>query len=170
VNVTEVVEHVVKSKHRKFEGKNIELAMDFPVPLLIKGFQGELRQVFENLIDNAIDAVPVNGRINVRGLTEGKSGDNRVVIVIADNGPGIASSQLANLFEPFFTTKADKGSGLGLWVSRSIVQKHGGSIRMTRSQNGAEPETVFTIELPFGATLHPGAPAYTNLAMNSARV
>jgi PAS domain S-box-containing protein len=170
VNVTEVVEHVVKGKHRKFEGKNIELDVDIPVPLLIKGFQGELRQVFENLIDNAIDAVPLNGRIRVRGRTEGKNGDNRVVIEIADSGPGIASTQLANLFEPFFTTKADKGSGLGLWVSRSIVQKHGGSIRMTRTQNGAQPETVFTIELPFGATVQSGAPAYTNLAMNSARV
>jgi PAS domain S-box-containing protein len=170
VNLTQVIEHVIKGKQRKLEGKNIELTVAMEEQLIVKGFHGELRQVFENLIDNAIDAVPQNGQIQVRGRTEDNNGNNRVVMSVSDNGPGIAPSQLSNLFEPFFTTKADKGSGLGLWVSRSIVQKHGGTIRLTSNQNGGGAGTEFTLEIPVEANVRSGATAYSSISTHSARV
>jgi signal transduction histidine kinase len=71
-----------------------------------------------------------------------------VRVTIADNGTGIRRSDMANIFEPFFTTKKDLGTGLGLWMSNGIAQKHGGWIRV-RSRANPEPRgTVFTVFLP----------------------
>jgi signal transduction histidine kinase len=70
-----------------------------------------------------------------------------VEIVVADTGSGISELHLARLFEPFFTTKEDVGTGLGLWVSKGIVEKHNGSIAVS-SQTATEPGTVFTVSLP----------------------
>jgi PAS domain S-box-containing protein len=85
---------------------------------------GEMKQVLSNLIANAIDATPEHGSI----LTSVQSIDGCVEIAIADTGSGISEASRKHLFEPFFTTKEDVGTGLGLWVSKGIVEKHGGSI------------------------------------------
>ena len=168
VSLPEVIEHVIGSKHRKFEQKDVRIQTEFGGVPPVKGFQGELRQVFENLIDNAIDAAPKSGMIHVRGRKTQIEGEGWVVIDVCDNGPGIAPDSIKNLFEPFFTTKADKGSGLGLWVSRSIVHKHGGKIHVLRNTREGEQETVFRVEIPVEATLRPGAPALTGLSLHSA--
>ncbi len=85
---------------------------------------GEMKQVVANLIANAIDATPAGGTVEAQVARDGDS----VEIVVADTGSGISEANRKHLFEPFFTTKADVGTGLGLWVSKGIVEKHGGCI------------------------------------------
>jgi PAS domain S-box-containing protein len=117
----------------------------------ISGFPGELRQVVSNLLLNAIEAVPVDGTIRVhlyrsRDLTR-EEGDG-VHLVIADNGPGIPRELRRRIFEPFFSTKGEKGTGLGLWVSQGIIEKHGGRIRVRSSVRPQQSGTVFSVFLP----------------------
>jgi two-component system NtrC family sensor kinase len=116
-----------------------DLAGDLPV---IASDQAQLQQVFFNLISNAIDAIGKNGLIEIRSRRDGA----RLFVSIADNGPGISPERQKKIFEPFYTTKTDgKGTGLGLWVTHSIVEKMGGAIRLA-SQPGKG--TTFTVELP----------------------
>ena len=104
---------------------------------------GELRQVFSNLILNAIDALPRNGvlTLNVRD-------DNQeypaVRIEVEDNGSGIEEQHLKKIFEPFFTTKSDVGTGLGLWSAKNLVEKHEGQL-LAESSAG---KTRLTVLLP----------------------
>jgi len=113
---------------------------------------GELRQVLSNLIVNATDALAKKGDkllIHVYDSQDWRStGQKGVRIVVADNGSGIPREVRHKLFEPFFTTKGEKGTGLGLWVSRSLVEKHGGRLRV-RSIPGIG--TIFSIFLPSNA-------------------
>ncbi len=162
VKLQEVVEQVLQAKRKKLERKNVHVAVDLADVLLIKGFHGELRQVFENLIDNAIDAVKSDGRIEIHAREECRHGGSCAIVSVCDDGPGIPPEFLPKLFETFFTTKAEQGSGLGLWVSRSIIEKHGGSIYVDSNQNSPSGWTVFTIELPI-------AGAASSAAMTSTR-
>jgi signal transduction histidine kinase len=113
------------------------------------GFAGELRQLFANLIANALEAGAGNIRIRTRPGRDWQNPSRRGVrILIADDGAGIPSALAARVFEPFFTTKAEKGTGLGLWVSKGIVQKHEGSLSMRTSTRIGRHGTVFSIFLP----------------------
>jgi two-component system NtrC family sensor kinase len=116
-----------------------DLADDLPV---IASDQAQLQQVFFNLITNAIDAIGKKGLIEIKSWRDAAS----LFVSIADNGPGIPPERQKKIFEPFYTTKQDgKGTGLGLWVTHSIVAKMGGAIRFV-SQPGRG--TTFTVELP----------------------
>jgi signal transduction histidine kinase len=126
----------------------IEKHWDEPVWIMAVG--GELRQVFCNLVANSLDAIDNQGTIklrvsNAQSITNGR---RRVRVTVADNGKGITPSALAHIFEPFFTTKGSHGTGLGLWVSKQIIKKHGGSIRVRSSSSGARRGTVFSVVLP----------------------
>ena len=96
----------------------------------VHGFPVELRQVMMNLISNAIQAMPRSGqlRMHVFDATDWASNRHGTAVCITDTGIGIRPDDASRLFEPFFSTKADKGTGLGLWISRGIVQKYGGQI------------------------------------------
>jgi PAS domain S-box-containing protein len=123
-------------------------------PLVIC-LEGEIRQVLNNLVRNALDAMSIPGRLLVRlspsyDQVRGRSG---VRLTVADTGEGIRSEIAARLFEPFQTTKELTGTGLGLWVSKGIVEKHGGYIR-TRSQWGEKHGTVFAVWLPLDGGSH----------------
>jgi protein-histidine pros-kinase len=104
----------------------------------------ELRQVFNNLISNAIDATDSKGRID---LTVESSNPDEVVVTVRDTGCGIPSEHLEIIYKPFFTTKGDKGTGIGLWVVKGIVERLGGRISVESSTTG-ETGTCFTIVLP----------------------
>ena len=117
----------------------------------IHGYANELRQVFSNLIGNAIEASPSGGSLRIRAYRSREWANSRklgVRIVIGDTGYGINPDHKRRLFEPFFTTKAEKGTGLGLWVSQGIVEKHGGFIRLRTSVRAERRGTVFSIFLP----------------------
>jgi signal transduction histidine kinase len=113
---------------------------------------GEIRQVLSNLIANAIDAMhPVGGRLLIRSreATHWKTGRRSVVLTVADTGSGMSVNTKARIFEPFFTTKDGRGTGLGLWISREIVDRHKGIMRVRSSQMPGASGTVFTILLPY---------------------
>ena len=104
---------------------------------------GEIKQVVANLVSNAIDATPEGGSVT---LSLGESA-GQVEVVVSDTGSGISKESRKRLFEPFFTTKLDVGTGLGLWVSKGIIEKHGGSIVVDdASEDGIG--TIMRIVLP----------------------
>jgi PAS domain S-box-containing protein len=137
VSVVDLLEHVLRWKRKKLDSKQIGLQTDFGEGASVEGVAGELRQVFENLVENAIDATPARGRIRVRVRTRSVHGERRVAVSVCDTGGGISQPLMKKIFDPFFTTKPHTGSGLGLWISREILQKHGGSIRARSSQTGS---------------------------------
>ena len=118
--------------------------------LQLTAFQGELRQVLSNLLANSLDAVSEGGKITLRATSsvDPDAGRRSIRISIADNGQGIRQDALSQIFEPFFTTKGMVGNGLGLWVSKQIVEKHAGSIRVHSCATGANRGTTFSILLP----------------------
>jgi PAS domain S-box-containing protein len=109
---------------------------------------GEVRQVISNLLANAIDAASRKGVIKFHVKRVSRNGSKSVQISIADNGMGISPADMKRIFEPFFTTKQTIGTGLGLWVCKELVEKHGGTIRV-RSRIGKG--TVFSISFPAGS-------------------
>jgi PAS domain S-box-containing protein len=112
---------------------------------------GEIRQLVANLLSNSIDAVGQTGKIRIRVSGSSSFIGTRkpgVKLTIADSGPGIPSQARSNVFEPFFTTKKEIGTGLGLWISRNIVEKHHGWIRVKTSTVPGRSWTAFSVFLP----------------------
>ncbi len=120
-------------------------------------FEGDLRQVLNNLIRNAYDVMPMGGRLYVRlcAARSPTTGEAGVRITVADTGTGFLPRMREHLFEPFHTSKEITGTGLGLWISKGIVDKHRGAIRMRSrmQESGSEGGhgTVFTLWLPMRA-------------------
>ncbi len=117
-------------------------------------FEGEIRQVVSNLLINAVDAMhPTGGRLLLRSR-EGRdhaTGRPGLVLTIADTGTGMRPETLARIFEPFYTTKGIAGTGLGLWISKEILDRHHGHLRVRSSQRPGHTGTVITLFLPFEA-------------------
>lgn len=127
----------------KFAKVDLELSCDSNLPR-IHGDEQKLKQVFVNLILNAVDVLPAGGKIRVQVKKDKQPG--YVLVTVQDDGPGIPEHIQGRIFEPFFTTKGQsKGTGLGLSVSRGIIKKLGGYIRLTSSP---ESGTTFTVSLP----------------------
>ena len=117
-------------------------------PVLI--FEGDIRQVLNNVVGNAIDAMPTGGRLTLRSreYTHPRTGIPGLLLTIADTGQGIAQRHRARIFDAFYTTKGIGGTGLGLWISADIMQRHGGGIRLRSSQLQGRCGTVVTLFLP----------------------
>jgi PAS domain S-box-containing protein len=149
VNLEELVGSVLLLLDRKMRDQNIRVEQSFTHPVQVYGYPGELRQVFTNLIANAGEAAGPNGhvRIQVRPASplDGRAG---TIVEIADSGRGIAPHVEKKLFQPFMTTKGERGTGLGLWVSLGIVQKHGGTVRISNSTEGDLRGAVVRVYLP----------------------
>ncbi len=150
VSVKEVLESVLSLFDRKISGNEVRIAKSLPSSLTVEGFPAELRQVFSNLIGNALDAVGQHGALSLIASKTAAKGDlpAGVSVVIADNGTGISQDNLSKLFLPFFTTKGEQGTGIGLWVSKGIVDKHGGTIAVDSSTEADYHGTSFTVWLP----------------------
>jgi signal transduction histidine kinase len=115
-------------------------------------FESEIRQVFSNLIRNAVDAMKGKpGRLLVRSreATEWKTNSKGVLITVADTGAGIDPKSMAKIYTAFYTTKGINGTGLGLWVSNEIVQRHNGRLRVRSRRSESRSGTVFTLFLPY---------------------
>ena len=114
-------------------------------------FEGEIRQVLSNLIGNAVDAMHGRGgTLFIRGRDgqDWKTGRTGMVITVADTGTGMPEISRRKAFEAFYTTKGIAGTGLGLWVSKEIIDRHHGVLRLRTSQQTAYSGTVFTVFLP----------------------
>ncbi|MGA2963104.1 MAG: HAMP domain-containing sensor histidine kinase [Candidatus Korobacteraceae bacterium] len=148
----------MRTRHPESPGRDlktktlsIEVERKYDYDGAVFGSLGELRQVFSNLIVNAMDALAANGNkliISVRSSRRWDAGVQGVRVSILDNGPGIASDHLCQLFQAFYTTKGERGTGIGLWVSSTIIKKHGGNMRVHSSVRDGRTGTCFSVFLP----------------------
>ncbi len=150
--VAEVAQQMIDLMHRNCLKKEIRLIPELDPKAMLLGLRGEIVQLLSNLIANAIDACAMGGTIRVRVRRLRSFGDNtdrpqRVQITVADDGVGIPERAAAKIYEPFYTTKRDVGTGLGLWVTRNIVDNHGGTIRMRTRCGPTQSGTLFRITL-----------------------
>ncbi len=157
VQVHELLDEVLALLQHWMQSQGVQLVRAYAPGLpAVEVAPGEMKQVFQNLIYNAIQAMPLGGRLTLRTQLAPREGLPGVNIEIEDTGKGIPPEDLTRIFEPFFTTKAPgKGTGLGLAISYSIVQRHGGEISVT-SQVGRG--TCFTVWLPLASPVQEGSP------------
>ena len=149
VDVATLVESVLNFYSHKISAKNITVKRSLDGCEPVVGIAGELRQAISNLIANAIDAVDRNGIIMVSAQSNSDGEERTVEVMVADDGPGIDDKNIERLFEPFFTTKKDVGTGLGLWATKEIVERHGGSIAVhPRHPGNGIRGAAFKIQLP----------------------
>jgi signal transduction histidine kinase len=137
----------------QLQGKRIKVDLQKGGPYRIYGFPGELRQVVANLIGNAIDASPQDGKICIRMRAATCDGVRGAVFTIHDSGAGIPVEIRSRILEPFFTTKELKGTGLGLWLAKGIILKHHGTLRFRSNYNASGGGTCFRIFLPEGPSI-----------------
>jgi len=149
VDLRELLESVLLLLDRQLKDQCVAVDRKLCDAASIQGFPGELRQVFTNLITNGAEASGRGGRVQIL-LEDSLAADAGpgATVVISDSGPGIAEANQAKLFKPFFTTKGELGTGLGLWVSRGIVEKHGGKIELVNSTDPAFPGAAVRVYLP----------------------
>jgi PAS domain S-box-containing protein len=151
VVLSDVLESVLRLYENKLKTKNIAVEMEFLDCPPVHALEGEVKQLIANLISNAADAVGPGGRIRI-SMAQAEQCKG-VEIKIADDGPGVAEKHRAQIFEPFFTTKEDVGTGLGLWVSKEIAERHGGKIELDPGRNADLGGAGFTVFLPYQAQL-----------------
>jgi PAS domain S-box-containing protein len=146
IDLTTLLTGLANLFSRKLKYKQLTLKLELDRDLCIYGLQGEIRQVFSNLLVNAIEASD-SGQIRIRARNRPVNGQSGVTVLLSDNGTGIAPEIRERLFSPFFTTKESLGTGLGLWVTRGMVEKHGGAISY-RTCTQPPSGTVFRVFLP----------------------
>jgi signal transduction histidine kinase len=151
ISVPELVESVLSFYSGKLERGQVRVEKRYDYDGQIRCWPGEMRQVLSNLLLNSIDAARPEDRIivHVAAAREwGNSGRRGTRITLADTGPGIPREVLKRIFEPFFTTKGEKGTGLGLWVTQGIVNKHGGWLRVRSTVRPGRSGTCVSLFLP----------------------
>ena len=153
-NINEILDSVLALHGGKIRGLQVTVERRYRGDVELFCFSGEMRQLFANLIGNALDAMPSQGgRLIVEVRYSRSWGDpsaEGIRVVVADTGCGMTASTRRRIFEPFFTTKEATGTGLGLWVSAEIIQKHRGNVRVrSRSAlDNSKSGTVFMVFLP----------------------
>jgi len=150
VPIAEILDSVLELQSRHFQVNRIQLEKLYQADCHVFGFPVELKQVFLNLIGNAVQAMPDGGRLRMRvgEHTDPRTQVRGIAISICDTGAGISPEVSKRLFEPFFSTKAAKGTGLGLWISKGIVQKHEGTIHFRSVRTSSGGATCFRVFLP----------------------
>ncbi len=151
-SLEDILENVLTLFQGRIGTANITVERQYRTSRKIVAFAGDLRQVFANLVSNALDATRRGDRIVIRlrdsYACDGKQG---VRVIIADTGVGMSAETRRRLFEPFFTTKSATGTGLGLWVSSDILQNHRARVRVRSRQSNDRHGTVFSIFFPLNA-------------------
>ena len=145
--ISEVLEDVCAVFRPKLQEAQIQVHREYQTEGEVTIYASDLWQVFTNLITNAIDAIGRKGELR---LSIVRSPADEVIVEISDSGCGIPPQNLKTIFEPFFTTKEDKGTGIGLWVVKGIVDKLGGRIEVTSATTG-NTGTCFGVVLPAAA-------------------
>lgn len=140
----EAIESALVLYRARIERQRIEVVRQYRSRGILVAHPGELRQVFANLIANAIDAMADGGRLTLR-IREHRGVAARVCTTIADTGAGIPRPILRRLGEPFFTTKGEAGTGLGMWNTRQLIAKYGGSLHVYSSTRPRRSGTAFSL-------------------------
>ncbi len=179
IDLSEMLRSILLLMERRFAVLGVNVAPDLPEDLIVHGFPAELRQVFTNLLTNAAEAsTPMHApdftpsdppepnpdttvHLTARPwpATVDDTGFRReagVIVTIEDRGHGIPEAALGELFKPFFTTKGERGTGLGLWVSRGIMTKHGGTITLESSTDLEDHGTTVHVFLANNPVINAG--------------
>jgi PAS domain S-box-containing protein len=156
VDLPNLIESVILLYANRLHGKAIRIDRNFGDCPPVQAVSGEVKQVISNLIANAADAVAKHGTITITLRPAEKAGKKMVQFLIEDDGLGIPAENMDHIFQPFFTTKQDVGTGLGLWLSKEIVERLGGSIEVIPRESGLTG-AAFSILLPCAGNLAAGA-------------
>jgi two-component system, NtrC family, sensor kinase len=151
IRIGELIEDVLALNNRAIVDKGLRVVKDWHASPSIHGFPAQLRQVFSNIIRNAVEASFPGGEIRIKASASHlrpNLEEPAVRVSVADHGVGIAPENLDQIFDAFFTTKDLKGSGVGLWLSSSIVQEHGGYIRARSCSHPPRSGTCLSVVLP----------------------
>ncbi len=154
VSAADLVSAVLNLYQGRLANSNIRVETTYAVSTKVLCFENDIRQVLNNLIANAIDAMRHGGRLVVRAhdatliTPDHPNGRHGIRIIIADTGHGMSPAVQARLFEPFYTTKELNGTGLGLWISAGIIDRHQGRLGFRSSQHPVHHGTVFSLFLP----------------------
>ncbi len=151
VTASELVDATVPLYQGRFLNARVKVERRDRSTQHVTCFEGEMLQVLSNLIGNAIDAMSSNGGrvlIRTRDGCDWRTGRKGIVLTVGDTGYGMSPLTLSRIFVPFFTTKENKGNGIGLWISRGIVDRHRGHLTVRSRQFAG---TVFALFLPTDA-------------------
>ncbi|MGB8605939.1 two-component system sensor histidine kinase NtrB, partial [Bradyrhizobium sp.] len=153
VSIAQLLDDILELQLRRLEFGKIAVVKRYRSQGLVQGFPVELKQVFLNLIGNSIQAMPEGGKLRLHVFASSRRDSRRAGtwVSICDTGVGIDVEHARHLFEPFFTTKSAKGTGLGLWISKGIIQKYGGTISFRSLRRSGRNITCFQIFLPHAA-------------------
>jgi len=149
-SLNEIVDQALLIHQHRIDASCIQVEKRCEQSLSIVCHAGELKQVLVNLIGNALDAMHGNGFLRIRARLAGTSveGDQKIRIVVADNGAGFDKDTFERLFDPFNTTKGSTRTGLGLWMCEQIVHRHSGKIRVKSRRQATHHGTVVRLDLP----------------------
>jgi signal transduction histidine kinase len=153
VDLVALLESALRMHTKHLLEKQVEIMRRLPDTLIVQGNSGELLEVLSNLIVNALESLSQRGKLYLRA----GSSTEQVHITVADSGCGIREDLRRNLFAPFHTSKGEAGTGLGLWLSKSLVEKHCGRIHWRSCVRPGQSGTAFRITL----RMSPGKPART---------
>lgn len=147
IDLVGLAEAALRLHQRTIEAKRIHLVRKLPGDLVASVQASRILQVLANLVANALDAMPEEGKLTVCV----KKCSGCVELTVADNGSGIGPGAMEKLFEPFFSTKQEGGNGLGLSLSKRIVEDHGGKMFVRSSVLPGRTGSVFKVRLPHEA-------------------
>ena len=150
VTAEQLLESVVALYQGRLINAHIKLSFDHRSLSTVTCYEGDIRQVLNNLVGNAIDSMRTGGRLLIRSHDGAcrRTGRPGFRITVADTGAGMPHDVRARIFEAFYTTKGLNGTGLGLWISHGIVQKHSGHLTLRSSDRAPRTGTVFSLFLP----------------------
>ena len=172
--LSDILEESLGIYEGRMRSVDISVERDYRDKVQLLCLGSELRQVFANLIGNSFDATPPGGRLLLRTRMEYRANRNKLIdgapgekeigirVTVADNGRGMSRKVRARLFEPFFSTKGDQGTGLGLWISREILEKHHATLRIWSSMREGKSGTAISMWFPLDSPV--AAPRSTETA------
>lgn len=144
IDFVDVAEAALRIHQRTIAARKIHLVKELPDSLLTEGHAGRMLQALSNLIVNALEALPDGGKLSIR-LSKRQG---HLHLLVADNGPGIAREHQDRIFEQFFTTKGEAGNGMGLALSKRIVEEHNGKLSFRTAVRAGRTGTAFKICFP----------------------
>jgi len=154
LRIDDLIEDVLALHGRAIIDKKLRIRKEWNTFAHVKVFPAQMRQVFSNLVRNAIEASAASGEIRIRigrSTLWNQPSEHAIRVSIADRGVGIPAENIKKIFEAFFTTKALKGSGVGLWLSSTIVHEHKGLLRVRSTTNPGHSGTCMSVLLPLNA-------------------
>ncbi len=169
LNLRALLEEVVQLFQTRASQQHVEILASYGAAIEQVHYDPALRQVFANLVGNALEAMEgLNSKRPSRIVIRARIHNGQAIVTISDTGHGVDPVNRASIFEPFFTTKGERGTGLGLWVTRGIVEEQGGTLRLRSATAGRYRGTTVRVTLPAQRPAEPARqPAAQPVLVNS---